>query len=500
MTRASSAILGVVAVVALVCAGCSSDSPSGGEPDAAAEAGVDAAEPDAPGGDAEPEPDASADAGCAGPVAPEPGPCAGDKMEVLTGKYQLVLNAFEIGGSGVGFDLDNADCDDDPSTGPDNVLWPLGALAKQSIDESMEAGDIVLSMEFFGVDDVKNDTCLNFALYSGRFAPDRDGDGEEAGGPLGDPGKDCNDHDAKIAQSVAEVAGNAVDDNCNGLADEDQAGAPGTDASDADGDGQTIAAGDCDDRKDLGATIKKGGPEVCGDGLDNDCNGFADDGCMPWSEGMSFPVEKSSVGDSNEGTLTFRGATIEDGVLRAGPARFAIAIDVSKNAVLDLNLTHVFVTGTLATEGEGIKLTDGLLGGVLSGRAMDQVPNLIADFGAGFGTADDSMLDAMVGPAGMLLALPTDSAGNRVPDIDVDGDGIEKFLDTDADGDTATVRVDTCVDGDGTVIEDKVDADGNVTEPCTMAKDASGNYRFVDGWSIALSIGAVPTKLEGISE
>jgi Synergist-CTERM protein sorting domain-containing protein len=45
---------------------------------------------------------------------------------------------------------------------------------------------------------------------------------------------------------------------------------------DCDGDGVTPAEGDCDDRD---ASIGPGRPEVCGDRLDNDCNGLYDDGC-----------------------------------------------------------------------------------------------------------------------------------------------------------------------------------------------------------------------------
>ncbi len=46
--------------------------------------------------------------------------------------------------------------------------------------------------------------------------------------------------------------------------------------ADADNDGQSINAGDCDDAL---ATVYTGAPEICGDGLDNDCDGVLDNGC-----------------------------------------------------------------------------------------------------------------------------------------------------------------------------------------------------------------------------
>lgn len=49
--------------------------------------------------------------------------------------------------------------------------------------------------------------------------------------------------------------------------------APAVAAADADGDGVTADAGDCDDNN---ADVHPGATEVCGDGLDNDCNGKID--------------------------------------------------------------------------------------------------------------------------------------------------------------------------------------------------------------------------------
>ncbi|MEO7433288.1 MAG: putative metal-binding motif-containing protein [Dokdonella sp.] len=93
-------------------------------------------------------------------------------------------------------------------------------------------------------------------------------------GSVGHPGGDCNDTDSNIHPGQADIVGNGIDDNCNGLADEAANGDPSTDGSDADGDGNTIAAGDCND---LVASVHAGALEIIGDLIDNNCNGLADE-------------------------------------------------------------------------------------------------------------------------------------------------------------------------------------------------------------------------------
>ena len=87
---------------------------------------------------------------------------------------------------------------------------------------------------------------------------DNDGDGYKASEG------DCNDSDASIHPGASEVCGDGIDQNCNGsdlTCPED---------IDNDGDGYTENGGDCSDSD---ASVFPGAPEICGDGIDQDCNG-----------------------------------------------------------------------------------------------------------------------------------------------------------------------------------------------------------------------------------
>lgn len=441
------------------------------------------------------------DGGKAGePLFPPKPECTGTEIVAYQGTHPQALSKLEIGTAADGFDLDN-------DGEPDNKLAAVGSIAKSAIDESLANYEIVIPLEFFDLTAAAPDECVKFALYLGDYPTDTDADGESAFVPEGD----CNDHDAAIRPGAAEVPDNGKDDNCNGLADEDNATTPPTPSAstaDADTDGVTVAGGDCDDTN---AMVKPGLPEVCGDGLDNDCDGVADrsqdaqgvaTACSPFDATNPSDIHLDPLSFENgQPVIVFKDGTISqrDGKLKldAGPGLFSVAIPVTDGITLDLRITGATIEADVVQSGEAIVLANGRLGGVIDSKTADTIRGLEVDqIGL---LPENSLLDAVFANLlGPLLALPKSSmaigakyAGCRTPDIDVDQDGLESYCDSDPDDDIKVV--DVCIDGDGTEIRDVVDGAGVVTMQCTEAM-LDGKPRFIDGISVELNFETTQVK------
>ncbi len=123
---------------------------------------------------------------------------------------------------------------------------------------------------------------------------DSDGDGY-----AGEGGPDCDDANADVSPGAAEICDGAdLDEDCNGFSDDADPEVSGqsTGYLDEDGDGygggEAMVAcelptnvvevgGDC---ADYDPFVSPGESEICGDGIDNDCDGFGP--CAPMSGEM----------------------------------------------------------------------------------------------------------------------------------------------------------------------------------------------------------------------
>ena len=124
------------------------------------------------------------------------------------------------------------------------------------------------------------------------------------------------------------------------------------------------------------------------------------------------------------------------------------------------------ISGTLTNDASGPTQLSALFCGVETVATLYRVPN-----GAGLGGA--TLLDLAVLGFNQFgyQTMPTQ------PDIDLDGDGRETFMDTDGDS-----RVDLCIDGNGAQI---------------LGTDCPTDPRIADGYSMAVHLDLVGARLAG---
>lgn len=406
--------------------------------------------------------------------------CMGESITPYGGTFPQVISKLSIGSLEDGFDLNH-------DGKPDNKLSAVSSLAQSSIDDSFKNYDILIPLEFFDMASVAKDDCVKFAIYLADYVNDTDADGKK---PYIEKG-DCNDHDAAIHPGATEIVDDKKDNDCDGLADEDGQDAPNTvETTDGDGDGQSVAQGDCDDTN---MAVKKGAAEICGDGLDNDCDGVADrtasdaNVCSPYSATTDLALDPLSL-EAGQPLISFKDGTVDaSNKIVAGPSIFSVNIPVTDGINLDLKITGATIEATLAADGTTM---NGKLGGVIDAKTADTIRGLdVSQIGL---TPENSLLDAtfanLLGP---LLALPkvdmkarNYSAAKpytncRTPDIDVDGDGLEAYCDSNPNDEDKSV--DVCIDGDGTIVKD------SGTTQCSEAMGTDGKPRFVDGISVEMN-------------
>ncbi len=135
---------------------------------------------------------------------------------------------------------------------------------------------------------------------------------------------DCNDNNAAIFPGATDVCANGLDDDCDGQVDEGCVG------NDNDGDGFTVAQGDCNDNN---PAINPGAAEICGNYTDDNCNGYVDENCLP-----DLPVITLRTYPVKEGDEGINLLNVEVKVDRPAPTQLQLNYATSsEDATADLD-------------------------------------------------------------------------------------------------------------------------------------------------------------------
>ena len=146
-----------------------------------------------------------------------------------------------------------------------------------------------------------------------------------------------------------------------------------TDADHDDFFAQGAACGTPTDCNDANPAVHPGAPEVCGDGLDNDCNGVVDCGCAAAGRYVSTVIGN----DLNPGTAQAPFKTIAKGIAAAVALGAAQAVLVAEGQYPDkvtlvegISLPGTLFCGGIRTESATAIVTNNVVFGVKAPMSM----------------------------------------------------------------------------------------------------------------------------------
>ena len=189
-----------------------------------------------------------------------------------------------------------------------------------------------------------------------------------------------------------------------------------------------------------------------------------------------FLAPASAFNASGAPSTSFE-SSVASRMLSGGPEDVSIPI-----AILPVELRQAYLSGTTTSDAQGVSgMTNGLLCGAVPVATLAILPNLLEMIPIGVqpppceGT-DTNLVDVLIGGATGIFSLP-----GVAPDVDLDGDGLERFEVNRGAGGCQPV-VTACVDGDGTRVEG---------HNCTL------DPRFEDGFSAGFLAAAVRARIVG---
>lgn len=194
-------------------------------------------------------------------------------------------------------------------------------------------------------------------------------------------------------------------------------------------------------------------------------------------------VQRASLQSNLLPVASFQ-SVVRMGALTGGPEDIPLPLgNMGALGALAFNLKRGRITGTVVANDTRItEIRGGVLCGAVPGRDLATLRNpagLIPGGGGGM-MNNSTFLELIVGGQRVLFF----QIGPQQPDIDIDGDGLERY-EARMGGGGNPPRIEACIDGDGTRIEGR---------GCAM------DPRMADGFSAAFQVGSTWIDLRGVAD